>query len=222
MTHAEARQIIVEAFRALHGREPSPKEALYTQAIANLETAYGRAGKFAEWAAEGKYNWGGLQRGPSADGTCPPGTEGVFYKFQRCLFVFSSDLEAAKAYLRNLTGKAFPERNAGILAAMNEGTSLDVANAMSGPTVPAGKKYFEEPVEQYARGIDTHVGIVSKALGAAPSPSPPTPTPSTPSSTTPGKGTTIALGLLGTAAVTAWVLGLGPFERPSFMRKIKA
>ena len=125
MTHAEAREIILRAWRRVHGRNPSERELVYAQAIASLETGYGRTGQFAAMAARGKYNWGALQRVPGADGSCPPGTEpGLDASRPRCFLVFDSDEEAAAEFLRLLTKRHWP-----VVSAMR-GTPEDVATAM--------------------------------------------------------------------------------------------
>ena len=125
MTHAEAKEIVRRAWRRVHGREPSERELVYAQAIASLETGYGRTGQFAAMAARGKYNWGAMQRVPNADGSCPPGTEpGLDASRPRCFLVFDSDEEAAAAFLRLLTKRHWP-----VVSAMR-GTPEDVATAM--------------------------------------------------------------------------------------------
>ena len=126
MTHAQAREIVRRAWRRVHGRDPSERELVYAQAIASLETGYGRTGQFAAMAARGRYNWGALQRGvPGADGSCPAGSEpGLDASRPRCFLVFNSDEEAAAAFLHILTKTCWP-----VVSAMR-GTPEDVATAM--------------------------------------------------------------------------------------------
>lgn len=124
MTHNEARQILTEAWRQVWGRSPTDRELLYSAAIAFLETGYGRAGQFGQLAARGQYNWGALERRPSADGTCPPGTAPGGDQGAVCFYVFPSDVAAASAFLKTLTKKHWP-----VVEAMR-GTPEDVATAM--------------------------------------------------------------------------------------------
>lgn len=127
MTHAEAREIVRRAWRRVHGREPSERELAYAQAIAYLETGYGRTGQFAAMAANGRFNWGALQRPRNADGACPAGSEPGIDLGPRCFLVFNSDEEAAAAFIRLLTTRHWP-----VIAAMR-GTPEDVATAMRVP-----------------------------------------------------------------------------------------
>lgn len=68
MTHAEARKIIVAAFKAIFGRDPSRPEAQALQGIGWLETNYAQGWK---GAGKGSWNWGAIQRGKPP---CDPNT----------------------------------------------------------------------------------------------------------------------------------------------------
>lgn len=151
LSNSEAHDIVVRAWTAVHGREPTDDEARYTQAIALLETGYGRAGQFGRFLDDnGGYNWGALERRRNADGTCPAGTlPGSDAGNSRCFYVFPDDVSAAKAFIKNLT-VSFPARAANILTAMNGGTPEDVAEAMKNPPSVA---YYEAPSATYAKGI---------------------------------------------------------------------
>lgn len=127
LSHLEAWQIVADAWRDEHGRSPSYKEALYTQAIALLETGYGRAGQFRAFSDRGLHNWGALERHRNADGSCPEGTAPGTDLGQVCFFVYPSDREAARAFIRTLTKKHWPT-----IAAMR-GSPEDVARAMRVP-----------------------------------------------------------------------------------------
>jgi hypothetical protein len=149
MTHAQARQILAQAWRRVWGRAPTARELTYAAAIANLETGYGRAGQFGQLAARGQYNWGALERRPDASGQCPPGTALGSDQGSVCFYVFPDDVSAATAFVTTLTKKHWP-----VIAAMR-GTPLDVARAMRVPpayyTGTAGTS--EERAKAYARAI---------------------------------------------------------------------
>jgi len=128
MNHAEATPIVREAWVKVHKREPSTLETLYTQAIASLETGYGRIGQFGNLAAQGKYNWGGLQKPVSTDGTCPEGFALGQDQGKVCFFVFPTDADAAAHMIKQLTqSKLRPN----MIEAM-AGSAEDVATAMRG------------------------------------------------------------------------------------------
>lgn len=127
LSHLEAWQIVADAWRDEHGRSPTYNEALFTQAIALLETGYGRAGQFRALADRGQYNWGAMQRRPNADDSCPPGTAAGTDLRSVCFFVYPTDREAARAFIRTLTKKHWPT-----VAAMR-GTADDLARAMRVP-----------------------------------------------------------------------------------------
>ena len=173
MTHAEAREIIRRAWRRVHGRDPSERELAYAQAIASLETGYGRTDQFAAMAARGQYNWGALQRRPNADGSCPPNTEpGMDAGNPRCFLVFGSDEEAAAQFLRLLTAGRWP----GVVPAMR-GTPEDVARAMRGPPAyyegPSGSEeykiaYYASAIRNHARAAGHDIESASAAAPARP------------------------------------------------------
>lgn len=151
MTHAEAREIVRRAWRRVHGRDPSARELAYAQAIASLETGYGRTDQFAAMAARGQYNWGALQRGaPDANGNCPSGTTlGSDAGRPRCFLVFDSDEAAAAEFIRLLTTRHWP-----VIPAMR-GSPEDVARAMRvRPVYYEGLGGSEEDrINYYARAI---------------------------------------------------------------------
>ena len=169
--HANATPIIRDAWYKLFGREGTPKEILYSQAIASFETGYGRLGQFANFAKDGKFNWGAEQRKPNADGTCP--TNCIKGKDQGdvCFYTYPSDVDAAASFLRTLTKSSMrPD----VVKAM-EGSPEDVARAMRGPNPPNGAYYAglptdteEQKVQRYANGIRARSQIISSALQKAP------------------------------------------------------
>lgn len=160
MTHAEAREIVRAAWKRVHGREPSENEIAYTQAIALLETGYGRSGQFGALAARGQYNWGALERGRSADGTCPAGTAAGSDQGRVCFYVFPDDVSAATAFIKNLTTRHWPTVQA------MQGSAEDVARAMRVPPVYyVGLSGSEEDrIRAYANAITNAL----HQIGAAP------------------------------------------------------
>lgn len=185
MNHAQAREIILRAWQRVHGRAPSPSEAEIAQAIASLETGYGRAGQFAAMAARGQFNWGALERRADADGNCPDGFAKGTDQGKVCFYVFPSDEEAAVAFLKNLTAArssaAFSQRTDGVLAAMATGSSEAVARAMRTPSSVA---YYagnpgteEQKVAFYSTAIQSHRDAIRRELGSPAPPPGPSPFP---------------------------------------------
>ena len=127
LSHAQVREIVRDAWRLVHGREPTENELLYSQAIALLETGYGRTGQFAAMAARGQFNWGALERRRLSDGSCPAGTAAGSDVGPVCFYVYESDTLAAAAFLRTLTKRHWP-----VVQAM-QGSPEDVARAMRVP-----------------------------------------------------------------------------------------
>ena len=178
--HVNATPIIRDAWVKLWGREGTPNEILYSQAIASYETGYGRIGQFAEFAKEGKFNWGAEQRQPNADGTCPTNYvlgkdstagPGIGLKTGAvCFRYFTSDVDAAANFLRTLTKSPL---RPGVVEAM-AGSPEDVARAMRGPNPPKGAYYEgipgteEQKVLSYASGIRARAKDISAALSKAP------------------------------------------------------
>ena len=166
MSHAQAREILRRAWQLELGRSPEGRELPNLQAVAWLETRYGRAeGQFAEMARRGQYNWGALQRARLAGGVCPVGTvPGVDAGNPRCFLVYPSDLDAARAFVRSLVANAsYPARSAAVRGALRDGGADDVAAAMR--VSPA---YYEASQADYARAIrGALVATGSPALAAA-------------------------------------------------------
>lgn len=156
--HTQARVLLAEAWRAIHGRTPTANELNAAQTIAHFETVYGRAGQFAQWASDGKFNWGALQRVRNPDGSCPSGMQpGQDAANLRCFFVYPSDFEAAKAYLRVLTVQ-FPKRAAATLAAMATGDLIQVAQAMR--NADPAHAFFELDANEYGRRLVTRAKAI--------------------------------------------------------------
>lgn len=179
MDHASARQILYDAFVRVKGREPSYLELAFSQAVALLETGYGRAGQFGNMAAQGMFNWGALQTVPMKDGTCPVGTYGGKDAGNaRCFYYASSDEGAADSFLRTLLKPM-------TLAAMATANPDAVAAAMK------SYRYFEAGVENYAASLRARVLEAGYTLP------------------TPSRSTIIAAGIgLGTVAAILTYFGL--------------
>lgn len=163
-----------QAWRDLYGQEPTDNQVLYAQAIAYLETGYGRAGQFGSLASQGLYNWGALETRRSADGSCPAGTAPGSDQGSVCFYVYDSDEKAAKAFLHTLTQTHWP----GVISAMS-GSPEDVATAMrQPPPYYAGlpNQTEAQKITAYANGIRNAI----KAIGA----NAPTPNVLSPSSST--------------------------------------
>lgn len=163
LSHSEARRIVQDAWRRVHGRNPSERETLYTQAIALFETGYGRVGQFSQLADRGLYNWGALHGRMNSDGSCPPGTSPGVDLRQVCFLVFPSDVDAAAAYIQRLTKSHWPTIDA------MRGSPEDVARAMR--RRPAYYEGFpgseESKVTTYANAIRGAVKGIGGNLQAA-------------------------------------------------------
>lgn len=159
MTHAQAAEIIRQAWRQVHGRDPTANEQDYAQAIAFLETQYGRGGQFAKMAAQGQYNWGALH-GRGTPPNCAPGSAPGIDQGSVCFLVFPSDVDAAAAFIRILTKTHWP-----VVEAM-QGTPEDVARAMrKSPPYYTGTAATEDAkVAQYAGAIRNAI----RAIGSEP------------------------------------------------------
>ncbi len=183
MNDRDAAQIVTEAWRRVHGREPTALERTYAQAIARFETGYGRADQFGAMAEQGQFNWGAEQRRRGADGECPPGFASGIDQGQVCFFVFPTDVDAATAFVRTLTKTRWPT-----VPAMR-GTPEDVATAMrTAPAYYAGVAGSEaDKIRAYADGIRRNALAIAQSV----------PTPSL-------SGTTSVAG-----RALPWLVGLG-------------
>lgn len=95
MDHGSARAIIMEAWQDLHGTLPSPQEAQAMQALAWLESGYGR-----RWqgACADSRNWGSVQAtlppcGPGACEYTDRRSDGTPYSV--CFRSYATDQEGA-------------------------------------------------------------------------------------------------------------------------------
>ena len=171
--HVNATPVIREAWKKIHNRDASPLETLYTQAIASLETGYGRIGQFGNLAAQGKFNWGGLQKAVNADGTCPDGFALGKDQGNVCFFVFPSDIDAAAQMIKELT---LSRLRPGVIDSM-KGSPEDVATAMRGndlgkPPEQNRTAWYEgirgtpeaDRIKFYANLIRSHAKTIGGAL----------------------------------------------------------
>lgn len=149
LSDVEALAIVREAWKRVHGREPTTNELVFTTAIAKFETGYGRDGQHGELAARGLYNWGNLEVSPLPDGSCAPGQalgidrrkDGTIKSV--CFIVATSDVESAVRYIHTLT------KNRPTVRAMATGSASAIVAAMK--VSPA---YFEGDAVTYTAGID--------------------------------------------------------------------
>ena len=160
LSHTQAARIIGDAWRRVHGRAPTLAERVYTQAIAYLETGYGRAAQFGPLADRGYYNWGALQTRAPVGGECPTGTVPGSDQGSVCFYVYRSDDAAAEAFIRTLTTRHWP-----VVAAMR-GSPEDVARAMRVPPVyyvgTTGSN--EDRIARYASAIRGAIGRIGERV----------------------------------------------------------
>lgn len=169
MNQSDAKAIVQQAWTQVYGSAPTDSQTAYTQAVAWFENQYGRAGQFAALAANGRYNWGSLHaNGKPPD--CPIGSAPGSDLGQVCFKVFRSDVDAAAAFIRELTQNTKYNR-ARVLAAMS-GTPTDVAQAMYDSSYYQGAPGTTVPqkVAAYAAGIQralTQIGAGAAVPNAA-------------------------------------------------------
>lgn len=164
LSHAQAANIVHQAWQQVWGRAPTDRELAYAQAVAFLETGYGRIGQFAQMADRGQYQWGALERAQNADGSCPPGTAPGVDQGNVCFYVYSSDVAAATAFLKTLTRGKWPN----VVNAMNTGSAVDVATAMYYPNGPGSTPhYFAGSSGSDQDRINTYAKAIGNALATA-------------------------------------------------------
>ena len=195
-THAQAAAIIREEWPKIHGREATNNEVLFTQAVALLETGYGRAGQHGEFAKQGLFNWANIEKIRQGD-TCEPGWVAGKDQGNVCFRVYPSDNEAASALIKTLTTRHWPV----IEAIRDEATPEAVAHAMK--VKPA---YYAADEALYAKAIGNAIKSIgqpiqqSKAQEAA-----------TTAAKSISTGTTLAVGGIaaGGVAYAVWKLFFG-------------
>lgn len=160
MNHAQAADIVRRAWALVWGAAPSDNARRLVQAVALLESGYGRApGQHARWAATGRYTWGNLETAPLPDGSCRAGWDrGTDAGSPRCFLLHDTDVDAARAMIVNLT-KDHPARAEKIRAALETGDPEVMAEAMRSPP-----GYFEAPAHGYAIGLDEGLRVIDRAV----------------------------------------------------------
>lgn len=196
MNHAQAADIVRRAWASVWGSAPSDNARRLVQAVALLESGYGRApGQHARWAATGRYTWGNLETAPLPDGSCRAGWDrGTDAGSPRCFLLHDTDLDAARAMIVNLT-KDHPARAAKIRAALETGDAEIMAEAMRSPP-----GYFEAPAHGYAIGLDEGLRVIDRAVprGSAP--------PVVPGAAVPSPSGSVPLTIAASSLVAASVL----------------
>lgn len=176
MNDREALAIVREAWRRVHGREPTTNELVFTTAIAFVESAYGRApGQHAAWASRGLYTWGNLELPPPCRDGWVLGTDSGQSK---CFLVRSTDVAAAVDYI-GLLSRKWPVA----LSAMRTGRAADVVRAMKTGAAP----YFSGDEGSYARLLDASAARIRKSIDG-------------------GGRTDVTIALLAMGALTWWLL----------------
>lgn len=184
VTHAQAADIIRNQWFAVHGRSPTHNEIVFTQAVAWLETNYGRAGQHGKLAEQGKYNWANIEKRRTGD-TCEEGWAPGVDQGNVCFRVYPTDEEAARGLIQKLTKSHWP-----VIAAMQEGTPQAVAHAMK-----ASPAYYTADESLYATAIANALRNMGETPQAAPR---------SVAAMTKSHGPIIALGTLAAFAVGYW------------------
>lgn len=151
-----ARDIMIQAWNKLYGRDPTLAERQLSQAIGRLETYYGRAGQF-----KGSHNWGAVQHSRPKDGECPPGSflgrdtmdGSKKTEYAICERSYPNDLEGATHMLKILSRT--PEEK----AALQSGSAGALARAMKA----AG--YYGASTNLYHKAIWTNSQDIAKNCG---------------------------------------------------------
>lgn len=159
MNHVQAKPVVEAAWRQVWGRDPTPLEALYAQAIASLETGYGQSGQFQKYAEQGQYNWGGIQSASKLQNgnECPPGWVYGVDQHPTCFRAFPTQEEAAAYFIHTLTKGRWP----GVVDAMT-GSPEDVARAMRTPAPP----YYTGIDGTEDQKVAFYAGLIQKNIDA--------------------------------------------------------
>lgn len=199
MNHAQAADIVRRAWASVWGSPPSENARRLVQAVALLESGYGRApGQHARWASTGRYTWGNLEIAPLPDGSCRAGWDrGTDAGSPRCFLLHDTDIDAARAMIVNLT-KDHPARAEKIRAALETGDAEIMAEAMRSPP-----GYFEAPSHGYAIGLDEGLRVIDRAVPRGSSP------PVVPGAVTPSPSGSVPLTIAASSMVAASVLFVG-------------
>lgn len=187
VSHTQAADIIKAEWPKVWGRPPTHNEIIFTQAIAWLETNYGRAGQHGKLAEQGQYNWANIEKARSGD-VCPEGWAPGIDQGNVCFRVYPSDEEAARGLIEKLTKSHWP-----VIAAMQEGSPEAVARAMK--VKPA---YYAADEALYAKAIRNSLSVMKQSPDAAPR---------SVAAVTKSHGPIIALGSVAAFGLGYWYLG---------------
>lgn len=176
ISHTQAAAIVQNALTKILGRTPTPTERALMQAVASVESMYGRApGQHATWASQGLYTWGNIERQRNADGTCDEANgwyPGIDASNNRCFRLDKSDEEAAERYIKVMVAlgdanssdartRAFAERSANIRAALSTGDPYKLASAM---LQPASVAYYEASPDVYGKALTARMAQIDKEV----------------------------------------------------------
>jgi hypothetical protein len=169
-TTAEAFNIIVEAYKQLHGDVPNDRQVTIIAGIAHHETGFGMFKPFP-----GTFNWGAVQCKAVQDsqGNCPPGChpafdtspkdDGTSVKYGACFKVYDDDVAGARDLIANLTKGA---RQKAVAPALEAGDIWGVAVGMY------KTKYYEgfgktpyDRIKSYAKAIDGNARVNAEKMG---------------------------------------------------------
>lgn len=190
LSHATADKIIREEWVKVHGRQPTENEVMFTQAVAWLETNYGRAGQHGKLADQGLYNWANIEKKRTGE-TCEPGWAPGKDQGDVCFRVYPTDNEAANGLIVTLTKRHWP-----VLQAMADpGTAEAVAHAMK--VAPA---YYGADEALYAKAISNSL----RAMGKTPNATLPPAAPKEVAATTKSFGKELVIGI-GAAGFGYWL-----------------
>lgn len=142
-SHEWARAIVNAAWRQVFGRDASTTEAQGVQAVASLETNYGRG--------QGVNNWGSVH---ATGGACTSGTDtdanGKTYA--TCFRNYPSHAAGAADLIRTMV-------KSNVAGPLRSGSASRVARAMH------KNRYFELDVAEYSKRIEVRARVIADALG---------------------------------------------------------
>lgn len=169
--HQWARGVMLNAWRNRYGNEPSLAQIQSAQAIALLETSYGRGWPTAE--GNGANNWGAIQCSKlPTDGVCPcdgwlhkdsyPTSSGQSVEYQVCFRRYASPEAGADAVLGQMSPKARPKT----WAAMQTGDAVALSSALY------DERYYqgfgatrEKRIEGHVKAVERSVKAIAQAMG---------------------------------------------------------
>lgn len=164
MQHADARPIVADAVAAVLGPSEPLSVIQVAQAVAALETRYGRAWRVSFPV----YNWGAIQ---ASRPPCDPAASFLYTDkrpdgrvYSVCFRRYSNDDDGAEDLIRVLYAK-----RPTVLAAARAGDLRAVAVAMRATRYYEGIGATEEQrIEGYARGLAAKLDELARALGERP------------------------------------------------------